>query len=87
MMPQEPQGRPVFDLGNNLLGEQPAQIDLKKVPTPGGERLAFTLRTPSTTCTAFLTGKDAKTWARILTREAEGMSETKLVTGNGMVPG
>ncbi len=80
MMPQ-PVQVPPFDAGNQLLGEQPAQFTTAKLPTPLGERLAVTIRTPSATVTVFLGGKDARTWAKLLTREAEGMSGAGLVTG------
>ena len=92
MMPQPPPGRPVFDQGNPLLAEQPASLDLARIPTPLGERLALTVRTPSATVSVFLGGKDARTWAKLLTREAEGMSAAGLVTGvvvpagNGRTP-
>lgn len=83
---QPPQQLPPFDTGNQLLAEQPYQFTTAKIPTPMGERLAWTIRTPSATLTVFLNGADAKKWAAQATRDAAGMSETGLVTGNGIVP-
>lgn len=82
-----PQQVPAFDHGNQLipLAETPAQLTTAKIPGPGGELLAWTIRTPTTTLTVLLGGKNAKTWARQVTRDAEGMSEAGLVTGNGVV--
>ncbi|HTX49208.1 MAG TPA: hypothetical protein VME40_07445 [Caulobacteraceae bacterium] len=81
-----PHGEPAIDLANNLLSEQPARIFFAKIPAPLGERLAMTIRTTSATVTVLLSGKDAKTWAKLFTAQAEGMSETGLATGSGTAP-
>lgn len=75
-----------FDTGNQLLGEQPAQMATRVVNTPMGERLAMTIRTPSATMTVFLSGIDAKMWARQLATVAEPMSGSALVRANGALP-
>ena len=85
MMPQ-PQQVPPFDAGNQLLGEQPAQFTTAKLPTPLGERLAVTIRTPSATVTVFLNGKDAKAWSAQFARDASAMSAAGLVVPGGVLP-
>ena len=84
MTPRQPQATP-FDTGNPLLAEQPATITTAVIPTPLGQRLALTIRTPSATLTVFLGGADAKTWAAQLTRDAAGMSSAGLIAANGNV--
>jgi hypothetical protein len=76
---------PPADPGNQLLCEQPAQLTTSLVLTPVGQRLAVTIRTTSATITVFLRGKDAKAWAAQLTRDAAGMSDAGLITGNGRI--
>jgi hypothetical protein len=83
--PQQPGQVPVADMANALLGETPAQLVTQLVDTPAGQRLAMTIRTPSTTLTVFLAAADAKTWARQLGGEAAGMSASGLVVANGTV--
>jgi hypothetical protein len=68
-----------FDTGNALLGEQPAQLGTALVQTPGGQRLALTVRTPSATVTVFLAAQDAKAWAARLTADSAAMSASGLV--------
>jgi hypothetical protein len=75
-----------LDTGNTLLAEQPAQLFTAILPTPRGQRLALTIRTPSSTTTVLLAGADAKTWAAVLTREAAKLSSTGLIAANGTVP-
>ena len=72
------------DAGNHLLAETPAQIVTALLDMPGGQRLALTVRTPSTTLTVLLGAADARTWADQLTREAAAMSGSGLVVANGM---
>jgi hypothetical protein len=48
-----------FDAGNRLLDEVPAELTTTIMNGPGGQRLAVTVRTPSTTVTVLL----AKDWA------------------------
>ena len=55
------------------------------VDTPAGQRLAVTVRTPSTTVTILLQGGDAKTWAAQLTRDSALMSNAGLIVSNGAV--
>jgi len=82
-----PQPATPFDQGNPLLGETPAQMTTVLIDTPSGQRLALTVRTPSTTVTVLLAGKDAQEWARALTKAADTMSSSGLiVAGPGVVP-
>ncbi len=82
-----PQPATPFDQGNPLLGETPAQMTTVLIDTPAGQRLALTVRTPSTTVTVLLAGKDAQEWARALTKAADTMSASGLVVaGPGAVP-
>jgi len=82
-----PQEVPPFDQGNGLLGETPAQMTTALIQTPAGQRMALTVRTPSTTVTVLLAGKDAQEWARALTKAADTMSSSGLiVAGPGAVP-
>ena len=76
-----------FDTGNTLLTEQPAQLITAVVQTPAGQRLALTVRTPSTTQTVFLSGQDARAWAARLTQDAGAMSVSGLVVANGTALG
>lgn len=77
---------PGFDTGNALLGETPAQLSTTVVETTGGQRLALTIRTPSTTLTVLLNGKDAGTWSQNISRAAGAMSKSGLIVANGHVP-
>ena len=80
-----PQPQP-FDAGNPLLGQTPAQMSTTLLETPAGQRLALTVRTPSTTCTVLLESADAQSWARALTTAAAQMSSSGLiVAGAGAV--
>jgi len=78
-----PQPPPV-DPGNGLLSEQPAQLTCTKASTPLGDRMVLTIRTTSATVTVMLRGQDAKLWVAHITRIADAMSASGLVTGNGM---
>jgi hypothetical protein len=75
---------PLFDEGNKLLGELPSQLTTDVIDTPGGQRLALTIRTPTTTLTIFLRGADAKSWARQLVSEAAMLSDSGLAVANGI---
>ena len=75
------------DPGNGLLAETAAQMTTALVDTPSGQRLALTIRTPSTTLTVLLQGADAKSWAATLTGAASQMSVSGLVIANGHVNG
>jgi hypothetical protein len=68
-----------------LLGETPAQLSTAVVQTPAGQRLAFTIRTPSTTVTVFLAGKDAKAWASNMSQVAGSMSANGLMVAGGKI--
>jgi hypothetical protein len=72
-----------YDTGNPLLAEQPAWFGCGLVDTPAGQRLALTTRTPTTTLTVLLAGKDARDWAKQLTQAADAMSVTGLVVAGG----
>jgi hypothetical protein len=76
---------PLFDEGNGLLGELPAQLTTEVRDTPLGQRLVMTVRTPTTTLTVFLRGPDAKNWAHQMSSEAASMSGSGLITANGLV--
>lgn len=91
MMPdgQQPPGTPgvtPFDTGNMLLAQQPAQLLTTVIDTPAGQRLATTIRTPSTTLTVMLAGPDAKTWAAAFAKAADSMSAAGLIVANGQLP-
>jgi hypothetical protein len=75
-----------FDTGNQLLAEVPAQCFTALVQTPLGQRLALTIRTPSSTNTVFLGKDDAITWAGNIRGTAKQMSGSGLIVapGNGM---
>lgn len=74
---------PVFDAGNALLCETPAQLTTMIMDTPAGQRLAMTVRTPSATVTVILQGADAKVWALQLSGEAAKMSGAGLAVASG----
>ena len=81
-----PQPDMPVDQGNPLLGETPARLSLTLVETPQGQRLAVTIRTPSTTLTILLNSADAKTWAGLLSGAAAQMSASGLIVANGRAP-
>ena len=83
--PQPEPSAPIVDEGNALLCETPAQLTTMRVNTPVGQRLAATIRTPSTTLTVFLDGTDARTWAAQLTKDAASVSAARLVVADGAV--
>jgi hypothetical protein len=74
----QPDQLPV-DPGNQLLGETPAQLATALVDTPAGQRLALTIRTPSTTLTVLLGAADAAVWAGNVKTAAGQMSSTGLI--------
>lgn len=71
--------QPPIDPGNQLLGETPAQLATALLETPAGQRLALTIRTPSTTLTVLLGAADAKLWAGVVRQGADGMSSSGLI--------
>jgi hypothetical protein len=76
---------PLFDEGNKLLGELPAQLTTDVIDTAAGQRLVLTVRTPTTTLTVFLRGADAKAWAKQLSSESAVMPDSGLIAANGKV--
>lgn len=82
--PQQPQ--PV-DQANTLLAETPSQLMTALIEYPQGQRLALTIRTPSTTLTVLLSPADAKAWAGALSQAAGQMSQSGLIIANGHVQG
>lgn len=77
--PATTQPTPPVDPGNGLLAETPAQQTTALVDTPAGQRLALTIRTPSTTLTILLNKADADTWAANLKNNAAQMSGSGLI--------
>jgi hypothetical protein len=65
---------PPFDVGHPFLQPAPAQPWVTVVDTPAGQRLALTIRTPSTTLTVFLSRDEAEEWARLITSAASKVS-------------
>jgi len=60
---------PVFDTGNQLLTDGPAQLVTAPLDTPVGQRLALTVRTGSTTVTVFLAKDDVARWRDQIAKE------------------
>lgn len=78
---------PPVDPGNGLLSETPAQLFTSLIQGPGGQRMALTIRTPSTTLTVMLAKQDADAWARMIKQVADAMSGSGLIVApNGVVP-
>lgn len=78
----------VFDTGNSLLAETPAQMSTGLVGTPGGQLMALTIRTASTTLTVLLNAADAKEWSETIGKQSATMSQSGLVVANGQrLPG
>jgi hypothetical protein len=75
--PQVRAGTAPFDPSNSLLAETPAELTVGIVQTPSGQRLAFTLRTASTTLTVFPDRQLADTW--------RGMLASALAQMNGLI--
>lgn len=65
---------PPIDPGNDLLSEVPATFSCTPVNGPGGQRLAFTVRTGSTTLTIFLVKDDATRWRDVMSEAIGRMS-------------
>jgi len=72
---------PPVDPGNHLLSEVPATFSCTPVNGPGGQRLALTIRTQSTTLTVLLVKDDAKRWRDVMTEAIGKMSG--LIVPNG----
>jgi phytoene dehydrogenase-like protein len=80
-----PQQLPPVDPGNPLLSPTPTTINAAQVDTPIGKRLAFTVRTPSTTLTIFLEREFAADLARQLAAEAASMGGLVVPAGTGLI--
>jgi hypothetical protein len=65
---------PITDPGNPFIGEYPAMLSAQPVPTPGGQRLAVTMRVGSGTLTALLAKDDAERWRDVLSQETARMN-------------
>ena len=82
---------PPVDPGNHLLSEQAAVMTASLVQTSVGQRLAYTIRTPSVTLTVFLGKDDALAWGGQLRNIAKQMSGSGLIVaapgGNGHAVG
>lgn len=63
-----------FDAANSLLADHGAQATCSVVGTSAGQRLALTIRTPSTTLTVFLQKQDAEQWAQMIAQAALNVS-------------
>lgn len=77
--------RPLFDSGNARLStDLPADIDIGKIPVPGGELGIATIRQGNTTLTIPLDRQGAQTWASLFTQLADMLSTSgKLAVANG----
>ena len=77
-----------MDTGNPILSEVPATFSCTPVNGPGGQRLAFTVRTGSTTLTIFLAKDHAINWRDVMSEAIGQMSGLIVPTsanGNGSV--
>lgn len=78
---------PPVDAGNTLLGETPSVLSTAVMDTPGGQRLALTIRTPSTTLTVLLGRDDARSWHGALGQGVDQMTVSGLILAPaGAVP-
>jgi hypothetical protein len=82
-MTTPPDAPPPVDPGNQLLAETSAQLTTGLIQTPAGQRLALTIRTPSTTLTVLLQQGDARAWAAGILGAANQMSSSGLIVANG----
>lgn len=73
---------PPIDQGNPILNEGPAVFQCTPVTTAGGQRLAMTIRTPTTTMTILLMKDDASSWRDTLTEGIGKMSGLILANGS-----
>jgi hypothetical protein len=74
MQMEAPAAAPPVDPGNQLLAETPAALSTALVGTPGGQRLALTVRTASTTLTLLLSREDAQKWGDQIRAGGDAMS-------------
>jgi hypothetical protein len=66
--------RTPYDTSNRLLAEGPMEVTFAKVQTQGGERLAVTFRTPSTTFTALFNQVNGRAFGQKITEESGGLT-------------
>ena len=72
--------RPLFDAGNTrLTTDVPADLDIGKIPVPGGEIGIATIRQGNTTLTIVLDHDGAETWAGLFSQLAG------LLSGSGKI--
>lgn len=72
---------PPVDTGNPLLNEGPAILQATPVNTAAGQRLALTIKTPTTTLTILLIKDDAGNWRDTISEGIGKMSG--LIIPNG----
>ena len=78
---------PAYDTGNRLLAAVPCEQICALVTGPDGVRMAYTIRTPDTTLTVFLTKADAARWRDVLTEMTGRMSGQGLIVApDGQIP-
>lgn len=70
-----------YDGSNRLLSETPAEMTVGIVQTQGGQRLALTFRTPSTTFTVFPDRAIADTWRGMIAAAVSSMNGLILPPG------
>lgn len=70
----QPQVVPLVDTGNALLAPGPAQMLAGMVSGPAGKTGVITVRTTSSTVTAFLDAADLRSWAALLTGLADELT-------------
>jgi hypothetical protein len=82
-MQQLPPMQPI-DQSNPILNEGPAIIQATPVNTAAGQRLALTIRTPTTTLTILLIKDDAGRWRDTI---SDGIGRMNgLIVANGALP-
>lgn len=74
-----PQPVPLIDEGNSLLAQVPVQLHTGSASTPTGKIGILTLRSASTTFTAFVTAEDIRTWVGLMSALADQLSGNKIV--------
>lgn len=81
MMPpgvREPDGRPLVDVGNPLIGRTPARLDTGSADLPDGPSGVITIRTPSTSMTIFMSADALREWAGVFNGLADNLGAPKL---------
>lgn len=72
--PKVERGTAPYDPTNRLLTETQTEMTVSLVDTPGGQRMALTMRTASTTFTVFPDRATADTWRGMI---AAGVAQMK----------